>query len=133
MEQVILHPGQTGPHSASKDSYVNDPDEGLSHRTPDSVYRPANLGLRKRRNEEPIRHPDRTIQGQEQESGSHRPSPWNPTPPTGPLRQGKPRMTGNELDVETVLQNPKGSTSTGTKKSDQVTQRLTRQPGNPPA
>ena len=120
MEQALLPPEKQAPF-APKDSYGNDPAKGFV--TERQMRVSAATLAYGYDDEEPIRHPDRTIKGRNKVRVAspftvESDSPYRSVAPGGSPDQG------NELDVETVLQN-QGFNINGHQEPDAVTDRIT--------
>ena len=120
MEQVVLPPDKQAPF-APKDSYGNDPAKGLV--TERQLRVSAGTLAYGNRNEEPIRHPDRTIQDRNKVRVAS-PFTVESDSPYRSVTPGESPDAGNKLDVETVLQN-QGFNINGHQEPDPVTDRIT--------
>ena len=120
MEQELLPPDKRS-QFAPKDSYGNDPAKGFV--TERQLRVSAATLAYGYDDEEPIRHPDRTIQDRNKVRVAS-PFTVESDSPYRSVAPGETPDTSNELDVETVLQN-QGFNINGHQEPDQVTQRLT--------
>ena len=120
MEQALLPPDKQAPF-AQKESYGNDPAKGFV--TERQMRVSAATLAYGYDDEEPIRHPDRTIKGRNKVRVAspftvESDSPYRSVAPGGSPDQG------NEIDVETVLQN-QGFNIDGHQEPNPVTDRIT--------
>jgi hypothetical protein len=120
MEQALLPPDKQAPF-AQKESYGNDPAKGFV--TERQMRVSAATLAYGYDDEEPIRHPDRTIKGRNKVRVAS-PFTVESDSPYRSVAPGESPDQGTELDVETVLQN-QGFNINGHQEPDRVTDRIT--------